>query len=344
MQIQILAKTDLISLGDLPIDEIWGLLHKMWEIKRIRKEAYTRDNKHPPFYANSLKGVRPYSLFNYPSIRTIGSYSVALNEMGACCNQHFNLETIPRTYSNEKISHVARVLSGSQLPWFHLGYVRVHGSNGDHFIRKLAKHSTVPIINAMTKTFHPLQGLTDIFTLLEEWQYFEGQSIGGRQITWFGMGNNNVTHSVMLAASAVGIDFLLMCPEKEDCFPPSEVLQKIKTFSEHSGSTIMINNPAKIVNTDAVFADTHSLGDTSEEKLRSKEILAPYRVDEEKVQEIENPDWVFLHCMPIHLTQDETDYEEVSQKIADGAHSRIFPEAENRLYAIMAVLHSLTKS
>lgn len=88
---------------------------------------------------------------------------------------------------------------------------------------------------------------------------------------------------------------------------------------------------------------THALGETEAEKQHSKAILAPYRVEEKTVQEFKNPDWIFLHCMPIHVNQEQTDYEEVCQQIVEGPNSKIFQEAENRLYAIMAVLYSLTQ-
>lgn len=62
-----LKKRDFISIGDLPISEIRYLLHQMWEIKKARELAYSPQSESSPFYANSLKGIRPYSLFNYPS-------------------------------------------------------------------------------------------------------------------------------------------------------------------------------------------------------------------------------------------------------------------------------------
>jgi ornithine carbamoyltransferase len=235
------------------------------------------------------------------------------------------------------------VLGGSKIPWFNLAYVRFVGQKSELFIRELAEHSKIPVINAMTKKYHPLQGITDIFTLLEEWKYFEGTPIHGKQITYFGLGNNNVTHSAMLAASAIGINFLLICPQKKNYLPAEDVLEKALAFSKKSGSQITINDSAKIADTDAVFTDTHAMGDTTAEKIHTKKILAPYVVDNEKTRLFKNPNWIFLHCMPIHVKPDNTDYEEVSQSIADGPHSRIFQEAENRLYAIMALLYCFTQ-
>jgi len=42
-----------------------------------------------------------------------------------------------------------------------------------------------------------------------------------------------------------------------------------------------------------------------------------------------------MHCLPAHRGQEITD------EVADGPHSRLFPEAHNRLHAQKAVLYRL---
>ena len=47
------------------------------------------------------------------------------------------------------------------------------------------------------------------------------------------------------------------------------------------------------------------------------------------------PKSIVLHCLPAHRG------EEITDEVADGPHSRLFPQAENRMHAQKAILAEL---
>ena len=148
----------------------------------------------------------------------------------------------------------------------------------------------------------------------------------------------------MMVASAVGINFTLISPDGEIFKPADDVVERAREFARESGSELnFVNSPDDIefsCNTDVVITDTHALGDSKDEKEFFLKKLNPYRLTLNKTRSF-NDDWIFLHCMPIHYDDELADYVEVDKLIADGKNSRIFRAAENRLYAIMAVLLEL---
>ena len=122
---------DFITVKDLGREEILNVLLFMKKIKQERRLAL-RDSSYEPFYKEALRNINACSIFNYQSMRTLGSYHIALSEMQANQNLHFNMGDMPSAYSGERISHMGKVLGGGiDHSWFNFLYVRFHGNAGD---------------------------------------------------------------------------------------------------------------------------------------------------------------------------------------------------------------------
>jgi ornithine carbamoyltransferase len=70
---------------------------------------------------------------------------------------------------------------------------------------------------------------------------------------------------------------------------------------------------------------------------RKRELLAPYRLDEELLAKARD-DAIALHCLPAHPG------EEISEGVLYGRRSAVWDQAENRLHAQKALLELLFSS
>lgn len=189
---------------------------------------------------------------------------------------------------------------------------------------ELAKGATVPVFNALTSYDHPIEALSDLLTLREQFGHLRGL-----RFAYLGDGNN-ICHSLLLASAAMGLHFTIAAPGAYQ--PDPEVIATAHKLAVASGAHITLTTDAMSAaeNADAVYTDVHeSMGEAENPgKLMA---LAPYRVTKE-VMARARPTAVFMHCLPMHRGQ------EVEAGVADGPQSIIFEQAENRLHVHKAVL------
>lgn len=188
-------------------------------------------------------------------------------------------------------------------------------------IEKLAKYSSVPVINGLTDEVHPCQLLADMQT------YFEQRGdIKGKTVTWVGDGNN-MCHSYMHAAKLLEFKLNIACPEGFE--PLQKYIDETRDFIE-----ITSDISAACTNSDLIVTDVWaSMGQEEEKKAREKAFDA-FQVTS-NLMDLANADALFMHCLPAHRG------EEVSAKVIDGDQSVVWDEAENRLHAQKALLEFL---
>lgn len=188
-------------------------------------------------------------------------------------------------------------------------------------IEKLAKYSSVPVINGLTDEVHPCQLLADMQT------YFEQRGdIKGKTVTWVGDGNN-MCHSYMHAAKLLEFKLNIACPEGFE--PQQKYIDETRDFIE-----ITSDISAACTNSDLIVTDVWaSMGQEEEKKAREKAFDA-FQVTT-TLMDLANTDALFMHCLPAHRG------EEVSAKVIDGNQSVVWDEAENRLHAQKALLEFL---
>jgi ornithine carbamoyltransferase len=189
---------------------------------------------------------------------------------------------------------------------------------------ELAKHATVPVINALSDLHHPLQTLADLMALEE---HFAG-NLKGKTVSWVGDGNN-VLHDLMLGSVKLGMNVRIATPTGYECNPT--ILEKTKQLAQDNGVSVTTTTDASeaVHSSDVVVTDTWvSMGQEEEYAKRVQEFDG-YQVNASLMSRA-NPGAVFLHCLPRHP-------EEVSDDVFYGPQSLIFPEAENRMWTVMSV-------
>ena len=195
-------------------------------------------------------------------------------------------------------------------------------------VEELARHATIPVVNALTDEHHPLQALADLMTIEEHLGALQGKTIA-----WIGDGNN-VFHSLAQAAALAGMHVRIATPEGYEA-DPKIVSAAAAVASAHGGSLTELRDPAEAVaGADVVVTDVVvSMG---EEALADEKFAAfdGYQVDAALMAQAA-PTAIFMHCLPAHRG------EEVSADVIDGPQSVVWDEAENRLHTSVAVLRYL---
>ena len=186
---------------------------------------------------------------------------------------------------------------------------------------EMAAYSRVPVINGLSDLHHPCQLLADMQTWIEH-----RGAIAGRTAAWIGDGNN-VCHSFIQAATLFGFTLRIATPVGYE--PKADLVAAAGAAVQICSSAAEAANGADLVVTDTWT----SMGQEAETQRRLRD-FADYQVDAALMRRAAT-DALFMHCLPAHRG------EEVAAEVIDGPQSVIFDEAENRLWAQMALLEFL---
>ncbi|KAG7387686.1 hypothetical protein PHYPSEUDO_013813 [Phytophthora pseudosyringae] len=312
-QLASLRGQNLMSTAQLSPEQLAGLLAKAQEFKATYSDPATKATAPKP-----LTGEICSMIFQKRSTRTRISSEVGMHLLGG--KGLFLSSDDIQLGVNETLKDTALVLSRFNS----LILARVYGHQD---ILELGELATVPVINALSDKFHPLQMLADYMTVKEHFGAFEGLTFA-----WVGDGNN-VLHDYMLAAPKLGANIRIATPEGYE--PDQDVVDETKRLAALAGTqVVMTSDPVEAVKgANVVATDTWiSMGQEEESQKRLK-AFAGYQLTN-KMLENAAGDHIFLHCLPRH--QDE-----VHDEVFYGDRSLVFDEAENRLWTVMAVYAAL---
>jgi ornithine carbamoyltransferase len=265
-----------------------------------------------------LAGPRAVAVvFDKPSTRTRVSFSVGVAELGG-----YPLVIDAQSTQlgrGEPIEDTTRVLDRqcAAIVWRTFGQDRIEA---------MAAVSRVPVVNALTDTFHPCQVLADLQTVREH----KG-ALGGLTLTYLGDGANNMAHSYLLGGALAGMHVRIGSPEGYDP-EPAILARAAEIAAETGGSASHVRDPhAAVDGSDVLATDTWvSMGQEGEKDDRSAPFV-PYAVDEDALDRAADGA-VVLHCLPAYRGK------EIAAAVIDGPQSAVWDEAENRLHAQKALL------
>ena len=189
-------------------------------------------------------------------------------------------------------------------------------------IERFAANSRVPVINGLTKEYHPCQILADIYTFIER-----RGPIQGKTVAWIG-DSNNVCNTWLQAAEILDFNVHVSTPPGYEVEPERAGLFGADHYEEFA-DPMEAARGAHLVTTDVWT----SMGFEAENEERKKD-FADWQVDEDMMS-IAAPDALFMHCLPAHRG------EEVAAAVMDGPQSVVWDEAENRLHAQKALMEYL---
>jgi ornithine carbamoyltransferase len=293
-------KRDFLEIPDFTTDELYDIL-------ALARRLRNREVPGAPLAGRTLGMI-----FEKSSTRTRVSFEVGMYQLGG--HALFLSSRDIQLGRGEPIRDTARVLSryvdGIMIRTF---------AQAD--VIELAHYATIPVINGLTDRVHPCQVMADLLTVQQEF----GEDLSGRKVAWIGDGNN-MANSWLNAAYRFGFELRLACPPGYQ--PDREVFERARG----GASVLLTHDPleaaagAQVVNTD-VWA---SMGQEEEADAR-RAAFAGFHVDADLMARAA-PGAIFLHCLPAHRG------EEVADEVIEGAQSRVFDEAENRLHAQKAIM------
>jgi len=300
-----LKTKDLLTLEELSSKELSQLLDLSIKFKNDLKKG-----KH----SNLLKNKTLAMIFEKPSTRTRVSFETGMFQLGG---HALNLSSNDMQLSRgESIEDTAKTLSR----YVNVIMARVY----DHkIIEKLAKHSSVPVINGLSNSFHPCQILADLMIIKEK-----KKKLKGLKIAWIGDGNN-VCNSLIYGCARSGLSISIATPKGYE--PDKKVVKDSKKHTEVE----LTNDPIKSVkNADVVMTDTFKSIHNQDPK-RIKKFLPKFQVNTSLMKHAKK-NTIFLHCLPAKRGS------EVSSSVIDGPQSVVWDEAENRLHSQKALLASFS--
>ncbi|POZ89422.1 MULTISPECIES: ornithine carbamoyltransferase [Petrotoga] len=314
----------LLTLKDFTPEEIKYLLELSKDLKAKKRMGIK---------GNLLKGKNIVLLFEKTSTRTRCAFEVAAFDEGA----NVTFLTNSQMGKKESIEDTARVLGrfydGIEFRGFKQETVEI-----------LAKYSGVPVWNGLTDEDHPTQVLADFLTVMENFE----KPLNKIKFVYVGDGRNNMANALMIGASKMGMDFVIISPK--ELFPNNELVSEMeKTASENGGEITITDNLDAVANSDVIYTDVWiSMGEESKVEERIK-LLKPYQVNMDLIKKTNNPDVIFLHCLPsFHDTKTEMGYDvyqkygikemEVTDEVFESKYSKVFDQAENRMHTIKAVM------
>ncbi|MCP3875951.1 MAG: ornithine carbamoyltransferase [Desulfobacteraceae bacterium] len=300
-------KKDLLSLLDLEKKDFESLFERAIDLK----ERYSKG-----IFDKLLAGKTLGLIFDKKSTRTRVSFETAMIQLGGHPIYMSTQDT--QISRNEPAKDTARVLSR---------YIDCLAMRTfDHsLVEEFAQSSTIPVINALTDSFHPCQILSDIMTVIEHKGGYKNI-----RVAWVGDGNN-VVNSWINAASVLGFELMVACPEnhmvKQEFLKAAPIKEK--------GNIVLTNDPKEAVkNADVVYTDVWaSMGDEDE---LSKRIIAfeGFQVNKALLSGAKD-DVLVMHCLPAHRG------EEIAEDVLEDKNSAFWDQAENKRHMHKAVLESL---
>jgi len=301
-QIARIAHTDFTRDLDITRDELFTLLDLAADVKRS-----------PEVYRSRLAGKSIALLFEKPSLRTRMTFELAIQQLGG-----FSILNDGPIGSREPLKDVARNLDR----WVSAIVARTYLQRT---VDDLARWARVPVVNALSDTWHPCQVLADMQTMREHFG-----ELRGLKLAFLGDGNN-VAHSLMLNCARLGMDFAIANPPRYDA--SAAVTADAQAIAAETGARITLtNDPYEAARgAHAIYTDVWASMGAENEAAERRTAFADYQVDDHVFQHAQ-PNAIFMHCLPAKRG------EEVTDSVIESARSAVFDQAENRLHAQKALL------
>jgi ornithine carbamoyltransferase len=206
---------------------------------------------------------------------------------------------------------------------------------GNKFLREMAAHSTVPIMNLQDDIYHPMQALADLMTIQE---VFPNKKKIKVSIIWAYAKSHKKPISVPLSQILLfpryGMDVTLAYPEGYT-LPQWAYDQAEKFAKENKGSFKITHNMAEAFKgADIVIPKNWGSWVTNQSTVVVDDLLESYKGWKctEAMMALASKDVKYMHALPADRGN------EVEDSVIDGPHSIVYQEAENRLHTAKAVM------
>jgi len=206
---------------------------------------------------------------------------------------------------------------------------------GNEYVREVAQHSRVPVLNMQDDWYHPFQALADMMTVFEHF----GRDVRGKTLnmSWAYASSYqkplSVPQSVITLATRYGMNVRLTRPPEFKLM--SEIEELAKENARRSGGSfeVLDDFDAGFRGAEVVYPKSWGATLTTTDMEESARIAGQYKdwIADERRMALTH-DGIYLHCLPADRNIEVTD------AVIDGPQSRVYDEAENRLHVQKAVM------
>ena len=316
----------LLRETDLTREEFIGLLDLADELKAAKKAGEE---------VQRLRGKNVALIFEKASTRTRCALEVAAYDQGAHVTY---LSDGTQIGVKETIKDTARVLGRMYDAISYRGFLQ-------STVDTLAKYAGVPVYNALTDDFHPMQLLADMMTMREH----SPKPLNEVSYAFLGDARFNMGNSLLITGAMLGMDVRIVAPQS--LWPRKELMAEAMDLSEESGARITITEDIVqgVKGVDFVHTDVWvSMGEPDSVWQNRIEQLVPYQVNASAISKAGNPDVKFMHCLPSFHNRETkkgedvyqrfgVDGMEVSEGVFESENSIVFDQTENRLHTMKAL-------
>ena len=314
-----------LTLMDFSAEEIRYLLDLAKDLKSKRNEGIRGE---------SLKGKNILLIFEKSSSRTRAAFELGAIEEGA----HVTFIGPGSSQFGKKES----AKDSAQLFGKYYHGIEYRGF-AQNTVRELARYSGVPVWNGLTDDDHPTQILADLMTIEEHVK----KPFSEVKVAFCGDIRNNMSYAWMYGCAKMGMQFVAWGPDELE--PDEGVVARAAAAAGLSGAVIeWCSDLACLKGADVIYTDIWASMGEEDQIPERVELLTPYRITKEVLEATENPDVIFMHCLPsfhdfeTSMAKEQFklgyDIREVTDEVFSGPNSVVFDEAENRLHTIKAVM------
>jgi ornithine carbamoyltransferase len=317
-----LAGRDMITTDEWTRDELDTVFDVAFDLKRRRALG----ELHPLLRDKVLA-----MLFFFSSTRTRVSFEAGMAQLGGHA-QFIESRTTQIAHGDtpkeigEIIGRYCDGIAIRQVDW----------GVGNAYIREVAKHSRVPVLNMQCDWYHPFQALADMMTVFERF----GRDVRGKMLnmSWAYASSYqkplSVPQSVITLATLYGMHVRLTRPPEFKIMP--EIEQVARENARQSGGSfeILDDFDAGFKGADVVYPKSWGATLTTTDMEESAKIAGKYSdwIADERRMALANPNAIYMHCLPADRNIEVTD------AVIDGLQSAVYDEAENRLHVQKAVM------
>jgi ornithine carbamoyltransferase len=309
---------------------------KDWTVKEINLALDTAADLKKLFRNGKVHRYLPdktvFLFFFDKSTRTRNSFEAGATQLGA--HAHFISSETSQVAHGESPKDMGIILSS----YGHAIAIRhdLVPGEGNSYMRKVAEASKVPVLNMQCDIDHPFQTIADLMTIREEY----GKNLRGLKIavSWAYAPSYakpmSVPQGLITLMPRFGIDVVLAHPP-EYTLMKSEV-EYAKKAAEESGTKFEVvdNMDDAFKDADIVYPKSWGIESLFHNPQEALEISKKYKhwICDEKRMKLTKKNSIYMHCLPADRGYEVTD------AVIDGVHSRVFPEAENRLHTAKSVM------
>lgn len=279
-----------------------------------------------------LQNKTLFMIFFDKSTRTRNSTEAGLTQLGG--HAHYIDSSTSQISHGESPKDMGIILSG-----YGHGIAIRHDlvpGEGQSYMREVAKHADVPIINLQCDVDHPCQTLADLMTIREEF----GTHLRGRKIavSWAYAPSYvkpmSVPQGLLMLMSRWGMEVTVAHPPEYKLMPDTIKIAEENAARSGSKLNFTTDMDAAFEDADIIYPKSWGIEELFSNPEEAQRVANQYKdwICDDRRLGLTKDESIYMHCLPADRGYEVTD------SVIDGPHSRVFPEANNRLHTIKSLM------